>query len=85
MPRACDRAQRIARPKISVTMIAAVNPASRASAPRTIWRHVSLVDAERDTNDRVAFRATTMAATMRIWELVKMPTAPMSPAMASRM
>ena len=28
---------------------------------------------------------TTMAPTMRICELVKMPTAPMSPAMVSRM
>ena len=27
---------------------------------------------------------TTIAPTMRIWELVRMPTAPISPAMVSR-
>jgi hypothetical protein len=49
--------QRIARPKISVTMTAVENPASRARAPRRIGGLVPLVDAERDTHDRVVFQA----------------------------
>ena len=48
--------QRIARPKISVTMIAAENPASRARAPRRTGGLSPLIDGERDPHDRVVSR-----------------------------
>jgi hypothetical protein len=77
--------QRIARPKIGVTMIAAVNPASRAKAPRRTGGLSRLSMPSAMPMMALYSGPTTITPTMRICELVRMPTAPMSPAIASRM
>ena len=77
-------AARTATPKASVSAIAAENPATRASRPsRTAARFPLLIP--RATAMIAPYSGpTTIAPTMRICELVRMPTAPISPAMASR-
>ena len=77
--------QRMIRPKIRVMTIAAENPASRARAPRMTGRRRRLSRPSATPMIALYSGPTTMAPTTRIWELVRMPTAPISPAMISRM
>jgi len=78
-------AARTASPKASVSTMVAPNPAASASSPaRTTPRSARLIPSA--TAMIAPYSGpTTMAPTMRICELVRIPTAPMSPAMASRM
>ncbi len=76
--------QRITAPNAMVRMIAARNPATSADAPR-----ITGCGSPRSMPSAAPMIAlysgpTTMAPTMRMSELVRMPTAPISPAMASR-
>jgi hypothetical protein len=73
----------MSRPKTSVTTTASANPAARAASPCRTVRPSPL-----SMPSAVAMMApysgpTTIAATMRICELVSMPTAPIRPAMTS--
>ena len=65
--------------------MAAENPASRARRPRSTGRLARLSMPSATPMIALYSGPTTMAPTMRICELVRMPTAPISPAMASRM
>jgi hypothetical protein len=74
---------RIARPKARVRMIAARNPASSAKAPR-ITGSASPCSMPSATPMIALYSGpTTMAPTIRMSELTRIPTAPISPAMAS--
>ena len=77
--------QRIARPNSRVTTTAAENPASRARRPRSTGRLARLSMPSATPMIALYSGPTTMAPTIRICELVRMPTAPISPARASRM
>jgi hypothetical protein len=76
---------RMNRLNTNVTTIAIRNPAARARSPRQTgaWSRRSMPSA----TAMIALYSgpTTMALTIRIVELVRMPTAPITPASASRM
>ena len=78
-------AARTATPKARVTAIAAKNPKIRASRPSPTPPRSRLLIPSATAMIALYSGPTTIAPTMRICELVKMPTAPISPAMASRM
>ena len=77
--------QRMIRPKSRVMTIAAENPASRARAPRITGRMLRLSMPSATPMIALYSGPTTMAPTTRIWELVRMPTAAIRPAMIRRM
>jgi hypothetical protein len=77
-------AARTATPKTRVTRIAAKNPEIRASRPSPTAPRSRLLIPSAAAMIALYSGPTTIAPTMRICELVKMPTAPISPAMASR-
>jgi hypothetical protein len=65
--------------------MAARNPHSRASRPSHIGSRSSLPMPTATPMMALYSGPTTIAPTMRICELVRMPTAPISPASTSRM
>jgi hypothetical protein len=70
--------------KTSVTAIASRNPARRASSPRRTGR-LSRFSRPRATEMIALYSGpTTIAPTIRIWELVRMPQAPISAANISK-
>jgi hypothetical protein len=75
---------RTATPKASVSTIAAKNPETRASRPSRMAPRSRLLIPSAAPMIALYSGPTTIAPTMRISELVRMPTAPISPAIASK-
>ena len=72
------------KPKTSEAMTAPPNPIRRARRPRPAVRASRRVPARAMLVTAPYSGPTTMAATIRICELIKMPTAAMRPATTSR-
>ncbi len=66
--------------KNQVMTTAAPNPTPRATSPRLTGRTLRWVIPRAEPRMALYSGPTTMAATMRIWELVRIPTAAISPA-----
>ena len=75
--------KRISRPKPMAATIAAAKPLVSASRPSLTLRRCRWLMPSATAMIALYSGPTTIAATIRIWELVRMPTAPISAAMIS--